>query len=201
MTAILLGLLLGARHALDADHVVAVTAIVSRERSLRAATRVGALWGLGHTTTILLVGGAIILLRIAVPERVALVAELGVAVMLIVLGIRAALTASAAKPERAANSFVVGVVHGLAGSAALALLVLGAVSGTAHSIAYLAAFGIGTIAGMMAVTTAVGAPMLLASTRINAAGRYVRVAAGIACAAFGAFLAHDIGTSLLIPGG
>src|SRR5690606_20502324 len=86
LTPILLGVLLGLRHATDADHVVAVTTIVARERSLARAAWVGAIWGVGHTLTLLLLGGAIIAFRLVIPPRVGLGLEFGVAVMLIGLG-------------------------------------------------------------------------------------------------------------------
>src|SRR5690348_2240766 len=86
LAIVTIGLVLGVRHATDADHVVAVTTIVSRERSLRAAAILGGLWGVGHTVTIVLVGGAIILFNVAIPPRVGLLMELSVSVMLIVLG-------------------------------------------------------------------------------------------------------------------
>src|SRR6266550_9323704 len=85
-----LGFLLGMRHATDPDHVVAVTTIVSQQRSLARAARTGVLWGIGHTATILLVGGAIIVLKrqlSGIPPRVGLSLEFAVAVMLIVLGL------------------------------------------------------------------------------------------------------------------
>src|SRR5438552_12923166 len=79
-----LGFFLGMRHATDSDHVIAVTTIVSRARSARAALWVGALWGLGHSATILAVGGAIVLFGWIIPPRLGLSMEMSVAVMLIV---------------------------------------------------------------------------------------------------------------------
>src|SRR5512135_274719 len=76
--ALLLGLLLGMRHATDADHVVAVTTIVTRQRSLGSAARIGVLWGMGHTLTIVLVGGAIILFNLVIPPRLGLAMEFAV---------------------------------------------------------------------------------------------------------------------------
>ena len=83
----LLGLLLGMRHATDPDHVIAVTAILSRERRLGAATRIGVVWGLGHTLTVLAVGAAIIIFKLAVPVRLGLAMEFAVAMVLILLGL------------------------------------------------------------------------------------------------------------------
>ena len=190
------------RHATDPDHVIAVTTIVARQRSIKHAALIGILWGLGHTITILVVGTAIILFRLVIPPRIGLALELSVGFMLVLLGIlnltgtlnwirhrigagaRARLPLHAhgnslhshapgvgAEPQgqvevsttednldRALNSLglfrilrplVVGVVHGLAGSAAVALLVLATIPNPLWAIVYLSIFGVGTIAGMM----------------------------------------------------
>ena len=81
------GFLLGIRHATDPDHVIAVTTIVSRQRSIRHAGLIGALWGLGHTITIFFVGAAIILFNLVIPPRIGLAMELAVGLMLILLGV------------------------------------------------------------------------------------------------------------------
>ncbi len=103
------------RHATDPDHVVAVTTIVSDERSLWRASAVGAVWGVGHSITILAVGGAIVVFRLVIPPRLGLLLEFCVAVMLILLGM---LTLSGRRVGSATNMarpLVVGIVHGLAG--------------------------------------------------------------------------------------
>ncbi|HEY6865978.1 MAG TPA: high-affinity nickel-transport family protein, partial [Candidatus Eisenbacteria bacterium] len=126
-----LGLLLGVRHATDPDHVVAVAAIASRTRNVLAATWLGVVWGLGHTLTLFLVGGAIVVFQIVVPPRLGLAFELAVAVALVTVGLlNLRRPGAAARPARPApgaplpalRAFVVGLVHGLAGSAAVALL-------------------------------------------------------------------------------
>jgi high-affinity nickel-transport protein len=83
---LLLGFFLGMRHATDSDHVVAVTTIVSRQRSISGAAWTGIFWGIGHSLTLLVVGGAIILFGVVVPARLGLGLEFGVALMLILLG-------------------------------------------------------------------------------------------------------------------
>src|SRR6267154_2670624 len=88
----LLGLLLGMRHATDPDHVIAITTILSRERRLAVAARIGVVWGLGHTITVLIVGAAIIIFKIAIPARLGLAMEFAVAIVLILLGIGAAVS-------------------------------------------------------------------------------------------------------------
>lgn len=198
LTAILLGALLGLRHATDADHVVAVTAIVSRERSLGRAARVGALWGVGHTLTLLLVGGAIVAFRLVIPPRVGLGLEFGVALMLIALGyanLRASDTPARERPPL--RPLLVGTVHGLAGSAAVALLVLATIRGTLPALTYLLVFGLGTIVGMVLTTMLLAAPALYAGARVTRLQSGIRVAAGALSIAFGVLLAHE----LIVDGG
>ena len=198
MTAILLGALLGLRHATDADHVVAVTAIVARERSLLRAAKIGALWGVGHTLTLLLVGGAIVAFRLVIPPRIGLGLEFGVALMLIGLGYANLRSRGEPAPQGAAlRPVLVGTVHGLAGSAAVALLVLATIRETGPAIAYLLVFGLGTILGMVAVTVILAAPALYAGTRITRLHGGIRLAAGALSIAFGLFLARE----LIVDGG
>lgn len=198
MTAILLGILLGLRHATDADHVVAVTAIVARERSLWRAAKIGALWGVGHTLTLVLAGGAIVAFRLVIPPRVGLGLEFGVALMLIALGYANLRATGEPRPERAAaRPILVGTVHGLAGSAAVALLVLATIRETVPAFLYLFVFGFGTIIGMVVVTVILAAPALYAGTRIVKLQGGIRIAAGALSIAFGLLLARE----LIVDGG
>jgi sulfite exporter TauE/SafE len=192
LTPILLGALLGLRHATDADHVVAVTTIVARERSLARAAGVGAIWGLGHTLTLLLLGGAIVVFRLVIPPRLGLGLEFGVALMLIGLGYSNLRPRSEDEPPKLARPLLVGVVHGLAGSAAVALLVLATIRETFAAFAYLLMFGIGTIAGMMAVTLLLAAPALYATSRVTRMRGGIRVAAGALSIIFGVLLAGEL---------
>ena len=195
LSVLLFGFVLGMQHATDPDHVVAVSTIVSRQRSLLSAGGIGAMWGVGHTLTILLVGGAIILFRLAIPPRLGLGLELGVAFMLILLGILNISRTSEQVAESRARPLVVGFVHGLAGSAAVALLVLTVprvIETPLMGLAYLLLFGAGTIGGMFLVTLAIGLPSVLAVRRFASAQRYLRMAAGAASILFGVFLAHQI---------
>lgn len=198
LAPILLGALLGLRHATDADHVVAVTAIVARERRLARAAGIGALWGVGHTLTLLVLGGAIIAFRLVIPPRIGLGLEFGVALMLIGLGY-----ANLRRPGNdgaepvVARPLLVGVVHGLAGSAAVALLVLASIRGTVAALFYLLMFGLGTIAGMMLVTLILAAPALYAANRVKNMQAGIRFAAGALSILFGLFLARE----LIVEGG
>jgi len=224
LSILLLGFVLGMRHATDADHVVAVTTIVSRERSLRIAAFIGALWGLGHSITLFLVGGVLVVFRLTIPPHVGLGMEMVVAVMLIVLGAMN-VTNTMQRLEKAVGvrkhthhhghshdgsephvhrvkgasglqlvrALVVGIVHGLAGSAALALLVLTTIRDASSAIAYLVIFGVGTIFGMMFLTMAMAVPMALAANRFTQLDRTLARATGLLSILFGGYLAYRIG--------
>jgi hypothetical protein len=252
----LLGLLLGMRHATDPDHVIAVTTILSSERRLGTASRIGVIWGLGHTLTVLAVGAAIIIFKLNVPVRLGLAMEFAVALVLIMLGFSAATILvsntlarlglarktggdtlvvhthhhshggemhshghvhahqpphkipstdahhdhrlpaalfpgfSARRPLL--KSFGVGIVHGLAGSAAIALLVLSAIPNPLWATLYLAVFCLGTVLGMALITTLIGAPFVYASARMARFHRGLALGAGALSFGFGLFLAYQI---------
>lgn len=194
LSVVLFGLLLGVRHALDPDHVVAVSTIVSAQPSVRRAARVGVMWGVGHTVTVFGVGLAIIGLRLAISPRVGLAMEFTVALMLVLLGMLN-LLGRGVRTARAATvrPLVVGMVHGLAGSAAIALLVLATVGDPAWGAAYLLLFGLGTIGGMLGTTCALAGPSMFVLGRVARAERYLTRVAGAASLAFGLVLAVQIG--------
>jgi ABC-type nickel/cobalt efflux system permease component RcnA len=246
-----LGLLLGVRHATDADHIIAVSTIVSRERSLRGAARIGALWGVGHTATIIAVGAPLILFRWTISPKIGAAMEFAVALMLIILGIASLIdvrrgnradnvhshfhhhgdqihrhphghTVSSEAHDEAAHGhredetaltrvdrlagrvraygvirpIVVGVVHGLAGSAAIALLVLTTIRTPLLAIGYLVIFGLGTILGMMLLTTAIAVPVVATGNSSFAGNRTFRVAFALVSISFGIFLVIQNGLPL-----
>ncbi|HET9425869.1 MAG TPA: hypothetical protein VFO55_10895, partial [Gemmatimonadaceae bacterium] len=193
LSALAIGLLLGVRHATDADHVVAVTAIASSERSIGRALRIGGAWGIGHSTTLFLVGGIIVLFGLTVPPRVGLAFEMLVALMLIGIGAMTLSGRQVAQPSSYRRPIAVGFVHGLAGSAFVALLVLAAIPGWASQLAYLGLFGLGTIVGMAGITAAIALPATLASHRFTRMRHGLQIASGVASIAFGLFLAHRVG--------
>jgi high-affinity nickel-transport protein len=195
LAAAALGFALGVRHATDADHVAAVAAIVARHGSVRRAARVGALWGAGHSLTLLAVGGALVSFRVAVPPRLGLASELLVAVMLVALGLRNLGPGAGAErgaADGARRPVLVGTVHGLAGSGAVALLALAAIPSPAWAVAYLAVFGAGTVLGMVAVTVAVAVPAAVAGPRFGRARPALRVAAGALSVVVGLALAREV---------
>ena len=213
------GLLLGMRHSTDPDHVVAVSTIVSKQRSIRQAGLIGSIWGLGHTLTIFAVGSMIILFGVVIPPRLGLSMEFSVALMLILLGVlnltgimqrmTSYLTRNG-KPldkaetliDRSVGRFgvyqcvrplVIGIVHGLAGSAAVALLVLSTIHSPAWATVYLLIFGAGTMVGMMCMTAVMAVPLAYAGNRFGSLSRVFSVASGVVSVCFGFFLVYQLG--------
>ena len=250
LAILVIGFFLGMRHATDPDHVIAVSTMVSRERSLYKASLVGAFWGLGHTITIVMVGAAIILFNLVIPPRVGLTMEFAVSLMLILLGIlnltgvsqwlsekfspahpkvvgehahlhehnhhvhyhwhahapagehhAESLPAPRAVEKPLANlglfhtlrPLFIGIVHGLAGSAAVALLVLTTIREPRWGVFYLLIFGLGTIAGMMLITCALALPFSYAGARFSWLNRTLITGSGVLSLCFGLFLAYQIG--------
>lgn len=192
--AFIASLLLGMRHATDADHIVAITTIVNRGHGTWRSSRIGVLWGIGHTVTILVVGSAIILFKLAFTARLGLSMEFCVAMMLMVLGVLN-LTQSGATSDAVPQlrPFVVGVVHGMAGSAAATLLILPFIDDAGWAVLYLGVFGFGTIVGMAMVTVALAVPAAIAGRRLAGLQRGLRLASGAVSLAFGAYLGYKIG--------
>ena len=220
---LLLGMLLGMRHALDADHLAAVATLVTRSRSLSHTLWQGVAWGTGHTITLLLFGGAVLVLGLVLPERAALGLELAVGVMLVVLGaevlhrlrrqrvhFHAHHHADGAEhfhahahagerrqhdPERHEHghgfplrALLVGMVHGMAGSAALILLTLETLRTPALGLAYIALFGIGSIAGMAALSAVIAVPMRLTSQRLGRTYNGLSALVGLGTVLLGCYL-------------
>ena len=257
---VLVGFLLGMLHATDADHVIAVSTIVSQQRKVKSAASIGVLWGIGHTLMVFCVGGAIILFSLVIPPRLGLGMEFCVALMLILLGVltlrgvsrwvrenlfpapdgtfpghtHASAHAGAhlhthvhgdyvhshvhghaadshghpenATPQawldrrlgglpayQALRPLAIGLVHGMAGSAAVALLILAQIRDPLWGLVYLLLFGVGTIAGMMLITTVIALPFAYSLQRLPHLNIWMRLAAGIISLVFGLYLAYQIG--------
>jgi hypothetical protein len=246
-----IGFVLGMRHATDPDHVIAVSTIVSRERSIVKAGLIGILWGVGHTVTILVVGAGIILFDLAIPTRVGLTMEFSVGLMLILLGVLNLTGAMAwisekfspAHPQvtgshahvhehdskmhlhwhsharesehhgeslpppkwlggssstnlgmfHTLRPLCVGLVHGLAGSAAVALLVLSTIRQPRWAVLYLLIFGVGTIAGMMLITVAISLPFSFAGYKFAWLNKGLIFGSGLLSLGFGLFVCYQIG--------
>ncbi len=145
LTTLALGLLLGMEHALDADHVVAVSTMVSQHRSLRRSCLVGIFWGLGHTTTLFLVGLVVILFKVRIPERLSLCMEFAVGLVLVTLG------------------------------------------------ASILVFGVGSILGMLGISTLLGHPFVLTAERFASIHQRIRIAAGATSVAYGVWIMAHVG--------
>jgi hypothetical protein len=159
-----MGAVVGARHALEPDHLAAVGTLVAEKPRPAHAALLGAIWGLGHTAAILVVGVVLLAARAELPEAAATGAEALVSVMLIVLGIRSVVLAvrpreSAPHRHVAIRPLAIGLLHGLAGSGALTALAVTAMPTRAAAIGYLGAFGVGSSLGMALVSGAAGATL------------------------------------------
>jgi high-affinity nickel-transport protein len=240
------------RHATDADHVVAIATIVSRERSVAGSALIGAAWGVGHTVTVMAVGAAIIVFGIVIPPQLGLSMEFAVGIMLVLLGVLTltgmgrglgATHAHAGVPGGHAldlhdhlhahgdyphqhghgpgahghaeehtplarldrsglgriafyqwlRPFAVGLVHGLAGSAAVALMVLSIIREPVAALGYLLLFGLGTIVGMMLITLILSAPFVFTAVNLPKFNWRLRVASGLVSFVFGLVLIYGIG--------
>ena len=192
------GLLFGVLHALDPDHVLAIATISARTPSMRRSVRIGAVWGLGHTLTILALGGTMVLCRAVISERARLLMEFTVALMLIALGVANLVSARHLEPAIPSplRPFIIGMVHGMAGSAALALLVLATVRDHAAGLFYLLFYGAGTIAGMIVVTSLLTFPMAVVAGRAAASRRWLTAASGLASVLFGVLMVYSLGWPL-----
>lgn len=205
LSVLTLGLLLGMRHALEADHVAAVASLATRTRSMRETTRLGIAWGMGHTLTLFVIGSAVLLMDNVVPETVARGLELAVGVMLILLGLDVIrrlirdgihfhihqhngerhVHAHGHTHERKApvihdmdahrhghrqripwRALLVGLIHGMAGSAALVLLTLSTIHSLWQGMIYIALFGFGSIVGMAVLSVIIALPLRFTAERV-----------------------------------
>jgi len=192
---LLLGLALGMRHALDADHLVAMSTIVTRERSIGRAALLGGAWGAGHSLSLFVVGLLVIVFRIPMGPALGVFFERLVGVMLIVLGLASLVvrhrhqheaSGTAPGPSSRRRPFGIGIVHGLAGSGALAIAVLATIPSRAAALAYILLFGAGAIGGMMGITSLMALPARFgAGARLGAS--WISVVAGLGSVVFGIF--------------
>jgi ABC-type nickel/cobalt efflux system permease component RcnA len=225
-----LGFLLGLRHALDADHVAAVATLATGTRSLGRTVAQGVAWGAGHTLTLMLFGGAVLVAGAVVPEQAARWLEMAVGVMLVLLGADALrrlrrerihfhahrhadrvahFHAHSHRGESAphdpqrhehahppgfpARALIVGMVHGMAGSAALVLLSLEALRSPAWGLVYIAVFGVGSILGMALLSVAIALPLRLTSRRLGRAYQGLSATVGLATVMLGGWIVVRIG--------
>jgi nickel/cobalt transporter (NicO) family protein len=225
-SALAFGLFFGLKHAVEADHLAAVSTIVSQRKSLLSSSLVGGLWGVGHTLALLVAGLAVLLLNIKIGDRAALALEFVVALMLMALGgnalrrllgggrlhlhahhhgsrahahphlhdaVEDSLAESHHRLRFSLRPLAVGLIHGLAGSAALMLLVLSTVTSKMAGLAFIMVFGVGSIGGMMAMSLLLGLPLRLTASRYARTHKAVQVLAALFSLGLGVVMAYQIG--------
>lgn len=226
-----LGFAIGIQHATEADHVVAVTTLVSKNKKLRNASLLGALWGAGHTATLLAAGTVVMLFAVSIPSKLGTTFELGVGIMLVILGLSVVrkiwniksldyffgiFSLKHAHPHlhndqihihehehdqdhaHSHKSILVGMVHGLAGSGALMLILLSTVDSFMTGILYILLFGIGSIVGMLGISTALGLPFVFTAKKYTNINRRIRVIAASISIALGILIIYEVGFSQVL---
>jgi len=208
-----LGFVLGMRHALESDHLAAVATLASRSPSVADSIRQGAVWGAGHTLALLLFGSLVLVLDAVIPESLAQLLEFLVGLMLILLGVdvlrrlRAgpllAIAGHAPAPAREVaaragrpfpiRALLVGIMHGMAGSAALILLALQSVQSPATGLLYIALFGVGSIAGMATLSLLIAMPLRYSRAGPDWAFRSLQGLVGLTTLAVGGAMVYEIG--------
>jgi len=231
---LLIGFLMGVRHALEADHLAAVATLASRRRGVVATMVQGTLWGIGHAAALLAVAVVVVLCRVSIPDRIAHGLEALVGVMLIGLGLsvlwrlrrgrlhvhvhrhgdgtmhvhaHAHARGERHDPDRHAHAhargglrpaLLVGVMHGMAGSAALLVLVAMRFSATPmFAIAFVALFGAGATLGMAALSAVIAVPLAVSNPALSRGYRGMHAVIGVASIAIGAWVL----VGALAPGG
>lgn len=218
-SVLLIGFVLGLQHAVEADHLAAVSTIVSEKKNLWTASLVGGMWGIGHTISLFAVGVAVIFLKLQISEAVEMKLEAIVGGMLVLLGINALRKLFSAEKihvhthghgERehvhihshareqaevshhrfSPRSIAIGMIHGLAGSAALMLLVVPTIASPALALLYILIFGIGSIGGMMAMSFLVGLPLHFTANKFEIVNKGIRLAAGVFSLGLGSFIVY-----------
>ena len=227
---LLLGLLFGMKHAMEADHVAALATLATRSQSVGQTVRLGATWGLGHTFTLLLFGGFVLALDVVMPQRLAQGLEFLVGLMLVVLGIDLLRRVARERvhfhihrhpdigvhlhahshagetiehdPEHHKHghsrslhvrALLVGMMHGMAGSAALILLTLETVASPRLGFLYLALFGLGSILGMALLSVVIAIPLRYSESGLTFAHNTLKGAVGLATVVLGVAIIYEIG--------
>lgn len=215
-----IGFILGIKHAIEPDHVIAVSTIASQTKKLWRSSLAGVFWGLGHTATLFIIGVIIIIMKGEIPEKWAMSLEFLVGIMLVYLGIttiRSFKNLHTQKHEHDGEvhkhlhvssndhqhpqknvsyfkSMFIGFVHGLAGSGAMVLLTMSTVNSALEGAVYILIFGAGTVIGMLFFTTLIGIPFVLSSKKLTLNKLLTQVTGGISTA-FGIYYMYNLGIS------
>ncbi|MDH3494551.1 MAG: urease accessory protein [Acidobacteriota bacterium] len=221
VTILVFGFVLGLKHAVEADHLAAVSTIVAQRKSVVGSALIGGFWGLGHTMSLLIVGALVVFLKLKISGATEAWLEAVVGMMLIVLGVNALRKLwkketihihthehgqrehihihtheKNANPENhhiarlTPRSVAIGMVHGLAGSAALMLLIVPAINVPAIALLYIALFGAGSIVGMMLMSFLIGLPMYLTAGKFALLNKGILLSAGLFSCGLGIFIVY-----------
>lgn len=216
LLTLLFGFILGIEHAFEADHMIAVSTMVTEHKNPFKASLVGTFWGIGHTTTLFIVGIVVLLLKVTIPENVSLSLEMIVGFVLVLLGVKIirekkeTLHMHTHTHDDTAHthhhlhtnhnhwhthyhSFIIGLIHGLAGSGALMILVLSTINELFQGVYYILLFGIGSIIGMTVISFFVGIPFIYSAKKFPYIEKYLRTIAGILSIIFGLSIIYEIG--------
>ncbi|MBS4196952.1 urease accessory protein UreH domain-containing protein [Lederbergia citri] len=207
LSVLTLGFILGIKHAIEPDHVIAVSTIASRSKKLWHASLAGVFWGIGHTATLFIIGLTLILMKNGISDKWSLTLEFFVGIMLVYLGIVSMLSVRRQKEDMHNHhtdhkdekkkpgyykSLIIGLIHGLAGSAAMVLLTMSTVHTVWHGVMFILIFGLGTIIGMLFFTTLIGIPFILSVKRFSLSRSLILLTGGIS-ALFGLYYMYNLG--------
>lgn len=231
LTLLFFGFILGLKHAIEADHIAAVSTLVAERKSVWGSAIVGAVWGVGHTLALLAVGILVLLLDLRISEQVERFLEMGVGVMLVFLGFNVLAkivrggtlhfhthehggrphvhphvhdplqAVSHDEPEShhglslSPRPLFIGLVHGLAGSAGLMLLMVPTIDSKSLGLLYIVIFGIGSIGGMMIMSFAIGLPLYYTASRFDRVNALMRCIAGLLSVGLGLWIVYEKGIS------
>ncbi|SDJ17127.1 HupE/UreJ family protein [Salimicrobium halophilum] len=190
------GFFLGIKHAIEPDHIIAVSTIASESDKWIRSSLAGVYWGIGHTATLFLVGISFIVMKGSIPETWAMSLEFLVGVMLVYLGIQALIfykkQKEASAPRKNSKSMFIGFIHGLAGSGAMIIATMSMVDSIVLAGVYILIFGVGTVVGMLLFTTLLGIPFMLTKHKEKLNHRLVQVTGAVSLV-FGVYYMYGLG--------
>ena len=222
LTVLTMGFILGIKHAIEPDHVIAVSTIASQSKKLWHSSLAGVFWGVGHTLTLFVIGIMLILFKGEIPEKWAMSLEFLVGIMLVYLGVKTILSFKNIhihhhkhdgddhkhvhthqnsgehdhkhqhKKITYLKSMLIGLIHGLAGSGAMILLTVSTVKSMGEAAIYILIFGAGTVIGMLFFTTIIGIPFVLSKKNKTISGR-LGIVTGVISTIFGAYYMYNLG--------
>ncbi|KKI94152.1 urease accessory protein UreH [Bacillus sp. SA1-12] len=206
LSVLFLGFILGIKHSIEPDHVIAVATIASKTKRLWRSTLAGVFWGIGHTITLFIVGMVFIFMKDGLSEIWTMSLEFLVGIMLVYLGVTSMLVykqysnqneQDSKELEKAPflKSMCVGSIHGIAGSAALVLLTMSTVSSIWEGAVYILVFGAGTIVGMLCFTTIIGIPFVICTRKNICLNRLLTRTAGAVSFVFGIYYMYNLGVT------